>query len=81
MNEKLTMGFGYISVTFNGKEMFNFACIEWEEAQTMRVVENRARKNPKADWRIHFHGPLDDRHYQRQGKNLWVLYEKGQGFA
>ena len=38
-------------------------------------------KDEDNDWRIHLVAPLSERHYQRQDKNKWVLYEKGQGFA
>ena len=43
--------------------------------------EQGSIKEPDNDWRIHLIAPLSERHYQRQGNNHWVLYEKGQGFA
>lgn len=40
-----------------------------------------AAEDQDHDWRIHLVAPLSERHYQRQGEKMWVLYEKGQGFA
>lgn len=81
LNTRLIIGFGFINVECDGVEVWSVPTPEIEPGPTLRKFENMARKNPKADWRVHFHGPMDDRHYQRQGRNRWVLYEKGLGFA
>lgn len=46
-----------------------------------KIVNLEVLKDEDNDWRIHLVAPLSERHYQRQDKNKWVLYEKGQGFA
>jgi len=48
---------------------------------TVQQAEVLAAQDPNHDWRIHLIAPLSECHYQRQGKELWVLYKKGQGFA
>lgn len=66
----------------NGKEIYNENSIENEsDLWTLKEAEEEALKDEDNDWRIHLVAPLSERHYQRQDKNKWVLYEKGQGFA
>ena len=80
----IAVGFGYASVTKNGKEVYSEqkSCRDnWDNAWTCQMAENEAKKDPDNDWRIHLEAPLSERHYQRQGENQWVLYEKGIGFA
>lgn len=79
MDSLIAVGFGYAAVTKNEDEIY----VETEERNIWNVMnaEIEARKEPDNDWRIHLIAPLSERHYQRQGKNQWVLYEKGQGFA
>ena len=79
MDSLIAVGFGYAAVTKNEEEIYQ----ETEESNIWNVMnaEIEARKEPDNDWRIHLIAPLSERHYQRQGKNQWVLYEKGQGFA
>lgn len=47
----------------------------------LSAIEKLAAADPDHDWRVHFFAPLYESHYQRQGDNHWVLYEKGEGFA
>lgn len=78
----IAVGFGIATVTKNGKEIYNENSIENEsDLWTLKEAEEEALKDEDNDWRIHLIAPLSERHYQRQGKNKWVLYEKGQGFA
>lgn len=78
----IAVGFGVATVTKNGKEIYNEMSIENEEdLWTLKEAEEEALKDEDNDWRIHLVAPLSERHYQRQGENKWVLYEKGQGFA
>lgn len=66
----------------NGKEIYNENSIKNEsDLWTLKEAEEEALKDEDNDWRIHLIAPLSERHYQRQDKNKWVLYEKGQGFA
>lgn len=78
----IAVGFGIATVTKNNKEIYNENAIKNEsEIWTLKDAENEALKDEDNDWRIHLVAPLSERHYQRQGKNYWVLYEKGIGFA
>jgi hypothetical protein len=79
MESRIAVGFGYAAVTKNGNEIY---CENDNEyIWTAQDAENEAIKDEDNDWRIHLFAPLSERHYQRQGKNQWILYEKGQGFA
>ena len=78
MDSLIAVGFGYAGVTKNGKEIYNE---NGDELWTVQDAENEALKDEDNDYRIHLVAPLSERHYQRQGKNNWVLYEKGMGFA
>ncbi len=78
----IAVGFGVATVTKNGKEIYNENSIKNEsDLWTLKEAEKEALKDEDNDWRIHLVAPLSERHYQRQDKNKWVLYEKGQGFA
>lgn len=76
------VGFGTATVTKNNKIIYDENSLKNEdEMWTLEDAEKEALKDEDNDWRIHLVAPLSERHYQRQGKNHWVLYEKGQGFA
>lgn len=78
----IAVGFGVAQVTKNGEVIYDENSIENEnDLWTLKEAEQEAIKDEDNDWRIHLVAPLSERHYQRQGKNNWVLYEKGQGFA
>lgn len=79
MTAIIAVGFGYAAVTKNDKEVYVES--DNENCWTVQDAENLAIQDPDNDWRIHLVAPLSERHYQRQGDNLWVLYEKGIGFA
>ena len=82
MRTRIAVGFGYAAVTCDGKGVWHEPPnAEWKKLWTVLKAENRARKNPDADWRIVMDGPLHGETYQRQGRNRWVLIEKNQGFA
>lgn len=83
MDAIIAVGFGYAAVTKNGEEIYSEPMHEIDDTEcwTVQQAEDLARQDPDADWRIHLVGPLSERHYQRQGENHWVLYEKGPGFA
>jgi len=86
MDSIIAVGFGCAQVTKSG-------AVVYDENEVERLPEERrvywqakdaellARNEPDKDWRIHLVAPLSERHYQRQGENHWVLYEKGEGFA
>ena len=77
MHTRLAVGFGVVCVTRDGTKIWSGD----DEKATLMRFENLARKAPDHDWRILFVSAMSDRTYQRQGKNCWVLVEKGQGFA
>jgi hypothetical protein len=84
MDAIIAVGFGYAAVTKNGAEVYNESemCQDnWDNAWTCQTAEDLAKQDPDNDWRIHLVAPLSERHYQRQGEDHWVLYEKGEGFA
>jgi len=72
-------GFDFEYITKNNKEIFS--TINLKKSCTMQKFENTARKEPNADWRFHYMGGMADTHYQRQGKNNWVLIAIGRGMA
>jgi formate hydrogenlyase subunit 6/NADH:ubiquinone oxidoreductase subunit I len=91
MEALIAVGFGYAAVTKNDEEVYNENDIPqevYDKAEnygdvfwSVQKAEDEAKKDPDNDWRIHLVAPLSERHYQRQGENHWVLYEKGLGFA
>ena len=82
MRTKITAGFG-MAVIKKNKELIYAEPpnTEWEDAPTLMKFELMARKEPNAGWRYILDLPLRSAMYQRQGKNLWVLVKKGDGFA
>jgi hypothetical protein len=80
MNALIAVGFGDATVTKNDEIIYD-EMTAGENLWTCQDAENAARQDPDNDWRIHLVAPLSERHYQRQGKNQWVLYDKGPGFA
>ena len=83
MDKLIAVGFGYAAVTKNGEEVYNELDRENENTPlwTTKDAEIIAKQEPNNDWRIHLEAPLSERHYQRQDDGLWVLFEKGPGFA
>jgi len=79
----IAVGLGMATVTKNNEiiydEMENE--INGNTLWTVQDAENLAKQEPDNDWRIHLVAPLSEKHYQRQGDGLWVLYKKGIGFA
>lgn len=82
MESLIAVGFGYAGVTKNGEIVYKEDDVsDQDDWWTTQHAEHEALKDPDHDWRIHLIAPLSERHYQRQGENLWVLYKKGVGFA
>ena len=78
----ISVGFGEATVTKNGEKVYDENnCEDTSDFWDCQRAEDEAQKDPDNDWRIHLVAPLSERHYQRQGENEWVLYEKGVGFA
>lgn len=82
MYRRIAVGFGYAAVEQDGKTVWaEGGESEFADCWTVQKAENLARKSPKSDWRIVLDGPLHGETYQRQGRNLWVLVSRNQGFA
>jgi len=82
MNTVITVGFGSAMLLRNGQPVWmEDSSYEFTECLTVKQAETMAALYPEDDWRIHFVGPLSEAYYQRQGKQQWVLYETGKGFA
>lgn len=82
MDSIIAVGFGEASLTRDDETVWEeLPHMEEEDFMTVKQAEAIAAADPRHDWRIHKVAPLSERHYQRQGENHWVLYEKGQGFA
>lgn len=54
---------------------------ELDEDATVQDAEEIAAGDPDHDWRLTINAPLYDAVYQRQGEGVWVLVERGEGFA
>jgi hypothetical protein len=80
MEAVVAVGFGAASVTRDGELVWQESPRD-EEFRTAAEFEAMALADPDHDWRIHYYGPLSEKHYQRHGGAHWVLYEKGDGFA
>lgn len=81
MDALLAVGFGDVNVTKDNCHVYSENACEENKFWSGQNAEDEAAKDPDHDWRVHFYAPLYEAHYQRQGKEHWVLYEKGQGFA
>lgn len=82
MERRLCVGFGTAGYSLDGETIWQESPHdEFEDAPQVSLVEKLAQESPDCDWRIFFHAPLYDAVYQRQGDGIWVLVEKGLGFA
>lgn len=81
MNALLGVGFGDCVVTKDGDPVYSEMALGDEDLWRAHQAEKLASDDPDHDWRIHFHAPLYDATYQRQGEAHWVLVSKGDGFA
>jgi len=85
MSTQLEVGFGDVCIYKDGMQVFSSYDHRNEKTgwceETANVAEDMACKDEDHDWRIKFDAPLYSAVYQRQGKNNWLLVEKGDGFA
>lgn len=84
MDEEIAVGFGYALLTKNNERVYLYdemTAPDYNNCMTVAQAEEIAAADSKHDWRIHLIAPLSERHYQRQGKRNWILYETGAGFA
>lgn len=69
-------GFGMAALTRDGEWFYDL-----EDEDPVMEAEVRAAGDEDHDWRLSVLAPLYETTYQRQGEGLWVLVERGQGFA
>jgi len=83
MGAEIAVGFGMATLERDGEVIYDEQDVNEETGDYMTAAkaEEIAAADPNHDWRIHLVAPLSERHYQRQGVEKWVLYEKGMGFA
>ena len=84
MEEVIAVGFGLALLTKNNESVYMYDEMKapaYVNCITVDQAEEMAAADPQYDWRIHLIAPLSETHYQRQGKQRWILYEKGEGFA
>ena len=77
LRRMLCVGFGRVTVTKDGKEIWSGD----DENKEAADIEQLALKNPEHDWRIEFYGPMHGETFQRHGKGNWVCIESNRGFA
>jgi hypothetical protein len=81
MDAIIAVGFGSATLEKDGQVVYDENGVDEDEFISAKEAEEMASSDPNHDWRIHLIAPLSERHYQRQGDEHWVLYEKGEGFA
>lgn len=85
MTAWVAVGFGDAQVVKGDELIYSESQAGFDGGDDSECVVSRfeamAAADPDHDWRIHYYGPLSEAHYQRQGAEQWVLYEKGDGFA
>jgi len=82
LDEVISVGFGSAMLLRNGQPVWlEDSDYEYSDCLTVKHAESMAALYPEDDWRIHLVGPLSESYYQRQGKEKWLMYERGQGFA
>jgi hypothetical protein len=75
------VGIGYAAVTRDGSPVYQRDGGEFESLMTVAEAEAIASLSPDRDWRIHFIGLLEDRHYRRVAPGRWKLYKRGYGLS
>lgn len=82
LETKLYNGFGGWNVFKNGKIFFiDPMDAEWEDCKDLNHVESLIGEDSENEYIAHFYSPLREAIYQRHAKDVWVLIEKGPGFA
>ncbi len=82
MDRPIVVGFGDAGYMRDGETVWceAMAC-DGIDYPTVADVESLAKNDPDHDWRIYFFAPLYEAEYQRQADGVWVLVNKGEGFA
>ena len=77
----IAVGIGYAALTRDGQTVYEESDKQERDLMTVAQAERLAEREPERDWRIHLVAQLEDRHYRREGKGVWVLYERGYGMS
>jgi len=77
----IAVGFGYAALTRDGQTVYEESDKQERDLMTVAQAERLAEREPERDWRIHLVAQLEDRHYRRKSKGVWVLYERGYGMS
>ena len=75
------VGVGYAALTCDGVTVYEDHGRRHCDLMSVAGAEDLARREPGRDWRIHLVAQLENRHYRREGAELWVLYERGYGLS
>ena len=82
MDVVISVGFGTAMLLRNNKPVWvESPDDEYNECLTVKQAESMAALYPEDDWQIHLIDPLSESYFQRQGKELWVMYKLGDGCA
>ena len=77
----IAVGIGYAALTRDGQTVYEESDQQERDLMTVAQAERLAEREPERDWRIHLVAQLEDRHYRRESKGVWVLYERGYGMS
>jgi hypothetical protein len=77
----IAVGVGYAALTRDGQTVYEEDRTGERDLMTVAQAERIAQRDPDREWRIHLVAQLDDRHYRREGRGRWVIYERGYGMS
>lgn len=81
LEAEIAVGFGSCTVQKGDVCLYQQDPGADEDTPILQKFEDLAKADPDHDWQVHFYGAMSEETYQRQGDGLWVLIEKGMGFA
>ena len=83
METPILVGFGKAVATKDGEVVYDGerAYEEGANVKTLQDIETMALLDPRCDWRVVLHGPMDGETFQRQGVGIWLRIEWNAGFA
>lgn len=81
LEAELSVGFGSCTVMKDETCLYQEQPGANDDPPRLQQFEDLAKADPDHDWQVNFHGAMSEETYQRHGDGLWVLVEKGIGFA
>lgn len=82
LNTKLYFDFGGWTINKNGQPFFSDQrSVDFDEYKDLNHVEALIGEDDENEYTAEVYLPLRSAKYQRHAKNIWVLIEKGNGFA